>query len=232
MRRIEREHKKKALARAEDLFQKANTELERAIREVKEGQAKHEAIKAAQARIQKAKKEIIDEKAKLVRDEDRISEQEKREPLGHEPQVGEAVRVAGFDAPARVVAIQRGKGRVQVEMGSVKLWVRREDLQTPGSERSEPEDVRIKLDLTERELPSHLDIRGQFAEDALPLIDKYLLDCYTRGWKDVTIVHGKGTGALRSKVREFLDTHPLVERCTDGGPNRDDFGSTVVELAR
>lgn len=232
LRRIEREHKKKALARAEELFQSANTELERAIREIKEGQARRETIKAAHERVENFKKKIADEKAKLARADAAAHEPERAELLNHEPEVGETVRVAGFDMPGRVVALQRGTNRVQIEIGSVKLWVRRGDLQAPGPESPEPEHVTIKLELTERDLPSQLDIRGQFAEEALPVLDKYLLDCYTRGWNDVTVIHGKGTGSLRSKVREFLETHPLVEGFTDGGPNRDDFGSTLVQLAR
>lgn len=230
LRKIEREHKKKAIERAEAILEKANAEFERAIREIKEGQAERQAIKAAHERMDKVKKEVDAEKAKLVREE-AVPVPEKEKPLDHEPKVGETVRVAGFDLPARVVALQGAKGRVQVEMGSIKLWVQREDLRAPGRKGSKPAEARVKIELAERDVPHELDIRGQYAEDALPVLDQYLLDCYTRGWKFATVVHGKGTGALRTKVREFLDTHPLVQGYTDGGPNRNDFGSTLVELA-
>jgi DNA mismatch repair protein MutS2 len=230
LRRIEREHKKKAIARAEEIFERANTELERAVREIKEEQAKHEAIKAAHERIEEAKKEITREKAKVA-GEEAILEEREGKPLEHEPKIGERVHVAGFDAPARVVAMQRGKGRVQVEIGSAKVWVGRQDLRSAGAEVPKSEAVHVKFELGERDVPYELDIRGQFAEDALLVVDQYLVDCYTRGWKSATIVHGKGTGALRTRVREFLSTHPLVKGYTDGGPNRADFGSTIVELA-
>ena len=121
---------------------------------------------------------------------------------------------------------------MQVEIGSVKLWVRREDLRAASKESSKPEKVTVKFELSKREIPHQLDIRGQYAEDALPVLDKYLLDCYTNGLKYASIIHGKGTGALRVKVREFLDSHPLVKNYADGGANRDDFGSTVAELAQ
>ncbi len=232
LRRIEREHKKKAIARAEEIFQNANAELERAIREVKEGQAERVVIKSARERLEKAKRDIAQKKTDIESDEKTVPTQKQSERLKREPEIGQNVQVVGFDMPGKVIALQRGKDRVEVEIGSVKLWVKREDLREASAESSQPEKVTVKFELSQREIPHQLDIRGQYAEDALPVLDKYLLDCYANGLKYASIIHGKGTGALRGKVREFLDSHPLVKDYTDGGANRDDFGSTVAELAQ
>jgi DNA mismatch repair protein MutS2 len=69
------------------------------------------------------------------------------------------------------------------------------------------------------------------ADEAHPLIDKYLDDAYRAGLSPVRIVHGKGTGALRRAVREMLSAHPLV-RSTETAPREEGGeGVTVVSLA-
>jgi DNA mismatch repair protein MutS2 len=75
-----------------------------------------------------------------------------------------------------------------------------------------------------------LDLRGKYGDEALPELDSYLATAAELNYPEVQVIHGKGTGALRVKVREFLDSHPLVKSYHDGGPNSDDFGCTVVVL--
>jgi DNA mismatch repair protein MutS2 len=92
--------------------------------------------------------------------------------------------------------------------------------------------VKIRVETTKETVGSELDLRGLTADEASPILEKYLFDAYNSGWSSVGIIHGKGTGALRAKVTEFLSDHPLVESSRTGRPEEGDYGVTIVKLAR
>jgi DNA mismatch repair protein MutS2 len=67
-------------------------------------------------------------------------------------------------------------------------------------------------------------------DEALPLVDKFIDDAVLAGLFRVDIIHGKGTGALRKKVADFLSRHPRVRSFHLGEWNEGSTGATVVEL--
>ncbi len=75
-----------------------------------------------------------------------------------------------------------------------------------------------------------LDIRGEMVADGLERLDKFLDDALLAGLSTVTIVHGKGTGALRTGVQSYLRAHPRVKSFRLGQAGEGDAGVTVVEL--
>ena len=77
---------------------------------------------------------------------------------------------------------------------------------------------------------SELDIRGQTILDAVIEIDKFLDNAVLSHLTSVTIIHGKGTGALRSGVHSHLKTHPLVKKFNLASLGEGDTGATIVEL--
>ena len=79
-------------------------------------------------------------------------------------------------------------------------------------------------------MPLQLDLRGARAEEALAVLDRYLNDAAVAGIDRLRIVHGKGTGALRTAVREMLGSHPLVREYTAAGQNEGGDGATIVRL--
>ena len=79
--------------------------------------------------------------------------------------------------------------------------------------------------------PTELRLRRLTVDEALPLLHQFLHDTYIAGFRQVRIIHGKGTGTLRLMVRRELAGHPLVKSFRSG--ERDDGGDgvTVAELA-
>ena len=80
------------------------------------------------------------------------------------------------------------------------------------------------------EVKSELELRGMTVDEAIESTDKYIDDALIAGLAKVRIIHGKGTGALRRSVQEFVASHPRVRGFADGGPTEGGLGVTVVEL--
>ncbi|MCL4440175.1 MAG: Smr/MutS family protein, partial [Firmicutes bacterium] len=75
-----------------------------------------------------------------------------------------------------------------------------------------------------------LDLRGMTGDEALLEIEKYLDDAFLAGLNSVTLIHGKGTGALRAAVHRELKTHPRVKSFRLGEAGEGGAGATVVQL--
>jgi len=74
-------------------------------------------------------------------------------------------------------------------------------------------------------------MRGWRVEDALAQLETYLNDAAMSGLGSVRIIHGRGTGALRAAVREYLTGHPLVSSSAPAAANEGGDGVTVVQLS-
>ena len=75
-----------------------------------------------------------------------------------------------------------------------------------------------------------LDLRGFLVDDAILEIDAFIDDCVRTGRTEFNIIHGKGTGALRAGVQNYLKTHPRVKSFRIGAYGEGDAGVTVVTL--
>ena len=82
----------------------------------------------------------------------------------------------------------------------------------------------------ERTAPLEIDVRGMTVDEAVMVIDLHLDDAILSGRTQTTIIHGKGTGALRAGVQEHLRHHPHVKSMRMGAYGEGDAGVTVVEL--
>ncbi|ONI46741.1 hypothetical protein AN644_02650 [Candidatus Epulonipiscium fishelsonii] len=79
-------------------------------------------------------------------------------------------------------------------------------------------------------ITSEVDVRGLLVDEALSVVDKYLDDAYLSGLGQVTIIHGKGTGALRQAVGNMLRSNPHVSSYRAGKYGEGEHGVTVVEI--
>ncbi|HHY35675.1 MAG TPA: endonuclease MutS2 [Firmicutes bacterium] len=155
---------------------------------------------------------------------------------------GTSVRVRGFTEPGRVLQTPGEDGTALVQVGSVAVRVKAGDLAAlcgPGEKRfteAESRHPRAKLSLPNVaaskavQVRSEIDLRGVRASEALELLDKYLDDAYLAGLKTARIIHGKGTGALRKAVVDFLQNHPHVKEFRSGELAEGGHGVTVVAL--
>jgi len=155
-------------------------------------------------------------------------------PAG-ELKVGMTVRVVSLGQVGEVAQLF-GDGKVAVQVGALKVNVPTDDLEALHGKaeprRSAPAGgghARVQREKA-AEIKTELDLRGMTVEEAIEATDKYLDDALMAGLSKVRIIHGKGTGALRRSVQEYVATHPRVQAYRDGAPDEGGFGVTVVEL--
>ncbi len=139
---------------------------------------------------------------------------------------GDTVWVKSLQAVGELRALAEDEAEVQVGPLRVRVPTRELERRAASERAAEPSGVRY----TPPTVPFRLDLRGQTVEEALESLDRYLDAAALAGLPWAHIVHGKGTGALRQAVRDFLRRHPLVRSYRSGEEGEGGDGVTVVVL--
>ncbi len=127
------------------------------------------------------------------------------------------------------------KGNVTVQMGilKTKLNVSQlklvEDTVKVGTKGNMTSQTKFRRAVSEG-FKGELDVRGMIGEDAVFMVDKFLDDAHIAGIKSVTVIHGKGTGALRQAIWNYLKKDSRVKSYRAGQYGEGDYGVTVIEL--
>ncbi len=221
----ERELKQKALAESEAVLQRANAAVEKAIREIREQAASREAIQSAKQELQAVQKEIAQEKRSLP-----VEAPAADSPL-REARPGMRVKWLKQSAVATVLEPPDSSRRVLVEVGTLRARVPLAELrQHEAASQARLESLpKVSSIDTPATLPE-IDLRGMRVDEALTAVDKFLDDALLAGWNEVRLIHGKGTGALRQSISNFLKKHPQTQRFHEAAMGEGDYGVTVVEL--
>lgn len=130
---------------------------------------------------------------------------------------------------------QDNQGEWVVQIGIMKLKLPESDLRPI---KEEPEQKKAKTrkqiatlkSVSDSHVSTQLDLRGYRYEDAISELDRYLDAALLAGYPQVTIVHGKGTGAIRQGVQETLKRHPQVKAFHFAPPNAGGNGATIAEF--
>ncbi len=163
--------------------------------------------------------------------------EEKLRELGGEPplsldQVHEGdtvfVRSIGFDSVVR--SVDARSGRIRLSFAGKELEVALADIAPRKGATPKPSRKTRKKEETREETPLQLHLIGLRVDEAVKKLEPFLNHASLDGIGEVRIVHGKGTGALMRGIREYLDSHPLVESFRDGEPFEGGSGVTVVRI--
>ncbi|MBR3691214.1 MAG: endonuclease MutS2 [Clostridia bacterium] len=164
---------------------------------------------------------------------------QKREPVqtdfpkGKPPKVGEVVELVRHGVTGTVTAVAPD-GRISVTAGIMKVTVDQSELRLAKGKAAREKASGISISgvvgSAKSRVSTELDLRGMMVDEALMELEDYL-DCVSRaGLHQVTVIHGKGTGALREAVRKALQHSRLVKTFRGGVWGEGDTGVTVVEL--
>ena len=155
-----------------------------------------------------------------------------RPPWYHDLHVGDRVYIRGVSRPVEVVSPPNEQQEIEVVIGSMRARLpvyqldRAAERVHPAAEQA---GVVYRRPEAKRTLSPEVNLHGYRVDEALNIIDSLLDDAALEGMTSLKIVHGKGTGALRRAIREYLTGHPLVAT-TEPGEGGSAAGVTVVQL--
>lgn len=213
---------------AKNIIREAKEEADAILREMHQleelGYSSDARQKLEQQRRELGKK-LNDAESKLYIDKVNDGEQIKNVKEGQE------VFLPSLNQNVIVINPPDNKGEVQVQAGIMKISVKMKDLRKiKGESKKEKKKKKKEVKLNLRTVPVSIDLRGMDSIEATYTTDKYLDDAYMSGLKEVTIIHGKGTGVLRNSINDMLKRHSHVENYRLGEYGEGGTGVTVVEL--
>ncbi len=220
-----KEFMEKSVGEARSIVHRAKEETRRILEAARQAEKERRFldVKAAHEGMQKLAQELEESAIPVV---DRVGQSLER------VNPGDRVYVASLNMNGSVLSVSQDGMRATVQAGIMRAEVPVSDLRAivdTGAAEEKPAPGRL-LPGKPREVPVELHLRGMVVAEALELLDKYLDDASLAGLRQVRIVHGKGTGALRRAVSAYLSDHPRVAGFRPGAHGEGDLGITVVTL--
>jgi DNA mismatch repair protein MutS2 len=219
--------RQQAVEEARAIVKSANAAVEQAIRTIREEGASKEAIREAKALMEEQKAALSSQLEPPLPATASLTKgcQEDGFPPGSQVAWGRH-RMVGT-----VLDGEDPNGRVLVAFDKLKAHVPKQELNTTDmTDRPSAGGVTALNVPVPRNVKTELDIRGMRVEEALDVVDKFLDDSALAGLKEVKIIHGVGTGALKKSLAPFLHTHPHVLASTGGDTARANPGVTIVTI--
>ena len=148
--------------------------------------------------------------------------------------VGDTVMLKDLNQGVTLLQLPDRNGSVFVQMGLINTRVKQERLavfdKNLSTKTNLPTQYTQHFELKKYEVSNTLDLRGHRVEDALCELEGYLDEASLANLTPVNIIHGHGTGALKSAVREFLSTSPYVAKFRPGESAEGGDGVSVVDI--
>lgn len=161
----------------------------------------------------------------------------KKELKPRELQIGDSVKVLSLNLKGTVSTLPNAKGDLFVQMGILRSQVNIKDLERidepsitgPGLNKTGGGKIKMSKSTS---VGTEINLLGKTVDEAIAELDKYLDDAYLAHMPSVRIVHGKGTGALRKGVHNYLRRQKHVASYRLGEFGEGDAGVTIVEFKK
>lgn len=145
---------------------------------------------------------------------------------------GQTVKIVSLNNKGTVLKAPDKDGQVYVQVGIMKMYINISDLRI---EEDKPASNRKSLDSSSfiskaATIKSEIDLRGMTVDEALIIIDRQIHDGYIAKQQQFSIIHGKGTGALRAGIHDYLRTCKQIKSFRLGTFGEGDAGVTIVTL--
>ncbi len=231
-----------ALADAARIVREANAAVERTVREIKEAQAEPEATKAAREALAAVRASVERRQQKTERRQTAQARGPASGATSGPVQAASKATPAPAFATGDQVIVDEGttvgtvmsveKGEAVVAAGAFRMRVALGRLRRVGGKKAQEIEVRrtASASMPILSASTRLDVRGLRADEALADLPRFLDSAVAAGVGAVDILHGKGTGALRATIRDWLAGEPDVLGVEDARPEAGGAGVTVVTL--
>ena len=154
-------------------------------------------------------------------------------PPTREARAGDTVELVSMGTKASVLSVNKD-GTLQLQAGILKISARQSEVRVVEGETQSQKEARKIIQRAERTLrtaaPREVDLRGLMTDEAVAALESFLDTAMLGKLETVTIIHGKGTGAVRNAVRTYLKRSRYVKAFRPGRYGEGEDGVTVVEL--
>lgn len=230
---------KKSEREAQDMMKKARTMLEGARASVDYIFAELDAVRKEKDsagfsdKYQKTKQDV---RSKLRKLDDEINPVEYKDDgdyvLPRPLKNGDRIIHREFGTEGTVISPADKNGYCMVQMGSLKSRINEKKLRLDESvSKEKKKDTKSSVRAVVcRDFKPQIDVRGQTGDDAWFMVDNYIDSANLAAVKTVTVLHGKGTGALRKALWGYFKSDPRIASFRAGEYGEGDYGVTVLEL--
>ena len=223
----------KAQAEAKAILQQARDASDLVfaeLKDMKKQQAKEQNWQAVNDRRAEARR-LLNEAEEAVGG----PAQEVEAPPSTRPaQTGDTVELLSMGTRATVLSVNKD-GVLQLQAGIMKITAKQEEVRVVEGETQAQKEARRIVRRAEHTIrttavPSQVDLRGMMTDEAIAVLERFLDTAMMGKLETVTIIHGKGTGAVRKAVRDHLKRSRYVKAYRPGRYGEGEDGVTVAEL--
>ena len=219
------ELKRQAEAQAQAIVKSARSVVERTVAEIRASQASKESIADARRQIQETERKL---------EQARRSERQKAAEAMRNLTEGTLVYIKAMKAKGVIVDPPNESGMARARVGNMTVSVSAADMELREEDQAKimemPKPFRRIAAEKRANASIELDLRGRRVYEAMDEADKYLDDAALAGLEQVSIIHGKGAGALRKALHEALQHNPNALRYRLGTLEEGGAGVTIVTL--
>ncbi|WP_174613984.1 endonuclease MutS2 [Virgibacillus ihumii] len=227
---------KKFEDKRESLFQKAEEKAEKALQNAREeAETIVDEIRNMKSGAELKEHEWIEARKMLDEAKPNLSDKTPKKPKQSSAskqhlQPGDEIKLLSVNQNGTVLE-KVADNKYYVQVGIMKVKVKRDELKLVSKKSKVSEKPLATVKGSNYHVKTELDLRGERYEEALLQLEKYIDDALLAGYPQVSIIHGKGTGALRKGVSEFARKHPRIADARAGSAGEGGSGATILKLS-
>ena len=224
-----KQNKKKSLESFKKKFQNQLDSARDEIKEIVDEIRKEKSLKVAMRSYNRLNKLETAIREEFSANDDKLAEKF-IELKPDELKIGQNVLVKKLEQVVILDSLPDKKGNVEIRIGNIKSKIHISKLaKTDKKVAPHLKKVQVSFDNTDN-LLSRLDLRGMRALEAIEYLDEKLDKASLRGLNQITVIHGYGTGALKSAVNDYLKTSPYVAKFYYGDETQGRDGVVIIDL--
>ena len=222
----------KAQAEARAIIQEARAASDLALSELKEMKKRQDQLDWQQVNDGRAQaRRLLNEAERNIGGP---AVEEAPPPPTRDAVAGDRVELVSMGTKATVLSVNKD-GTLQLQAGILKITAKQSEVRVVEGESQGQKEARRIVSQAQHTLrtaavPSQIDLRGMMTDEAIAVLERFLDTAMMGKLETVTIIHGKGTGAVRSAVRTYLKRSRYVKSFRPGRYGEGEDGVTVAEL--
>lgn len=212
---------KQAYEKADIMMREMQSKAAALVEKIQKEENKKEDIKNVQKSLNMLRSALQEDKSKNVEVKPKVARK-------IDYKVGDRLFVNSLNQFANVIKINKAKETVQVQAGILKMEVSMDDVKVVHEKKQKEYNTFVHKKTTS--VRNEIDLRGKMVDEGIFELENYLDRAVMNSYTEVYVIHGKGTGALREGILNYLKKCPYVKEYRIGGHGEGGLGCTVVTL--